>query len=128
MREKIERRRWKGSSFRVESKVFEIGAEERKGKPQVIIIESKREVSSWVRLRPVSVGFFLESLNQCIKDKEEGKWEMGWKKNRRTYSLVRDVNRARCFLLLGVVDLEMKRFNIFIPKGRGERGGWISMA
>ena len=128
MREKIERRRWKWSSFRVESKVFEIGAEERKGKPQVIIIESKREVSSWVRLRPVSVGFFLESLNQCIKDKEEGKWEMGWKKNRRTYSLVRDVNRARCFLLLGVVDLEMKRFNIFIPKGRGERGGWISMA
>ncbi|RVW72818.1 hypothetical protein CK203_049216 [Vitis vinifera] len=67
MREKIERRRWKGSSFRVESKVFEIGAEERKGKPQVIIIESKREVSSWVRLRPGECRVFSgksESVHQ----------------------------------------------------------------
>lgn len=36
------RRKWKGISFGVESKVFEIGIEEKKGKPQVIIMESKR--------------------------------------------------------------------------------------
>ena len=44
----------------------------------------------------------------------EGKW--------RSYSLVRDENRAGCFLRLGVMDLEMKRYSIFILKGRGERG------
>ena len=57
------RRKRKGSSFGVESKVFEIGVEERKGKPQVIIVESKRGVLSWVHLGPASVGFFLEGLN-----------------------------------------------------------------
>ncbi|RVX03493.1 hypothetical protein CK203_027937 [Vitis vinifera] len=36
--------------------------------------------------------------------------------------------RGGCFLRLGVVDLEKKRFNIFIPKGRGVKGGWASMA
>ena len=41
---------------------------------------------------------------------------------------MRDVNRAGCFLRLGVVDLEMKRYSIFILKGRGERRGWFSMA
>ena len=40
---------------------------------------------------------------------------------------MRDVNRAGCFLRLGVVD-EMKMYSIFIPKARGERGGWFSMA
>ena len=41
---------------------------------------------------------------------------------------MRDENRAGCYLRLGVVDQEMRRFSIFIPKGRGERGAWISMA
>ncbi|RVW71523.1 hypothetical protein CK203_048014 [Vitis vinifera] len=27
----------------------------------------------------------------------------------------------------GVEDLEKKRFNIFIPKGRGGKGGWVAM-
>ena len=122
------RRKRKESSFRVESKVFEIGIEERKGKPQVIIVESKRGVSSWVRMGPTSVGVFLEGLNQCIKDGKEGKWERGWKEKGRSYSLVQDANSAGCFLRLRVVDLEKKRYNICILKGRGERGGWISMA
>ena len=33
-----------------------------------------------------------------------------------------------CFLRLGIVDLEKKSYNIFIPKGRGVKGGWSSMA
>ena len=41
---------------------------------------------------------------------------------------MQDVNRAGCFLRLGVVDLEMKMYSIFISKARGERGGWFSMA
>ena len=105
----------------MESKVFEIGIEERKGKPQVIIVESKRGVSSWVRMGPTSVGFCLEGLNQCIKDGKEGKWERGWKEKGRSYSLVQDANSAGCFLRLRVVDLEKKRYNICILKGRGER-------
>ena len=122
------RRRRKWSSFGVESKMFEIGVDERKGKTQVIIMESQRGVSSWVRLGSLSVEFFLESLNQCIKKEKKGKWERGWKENGRTYSLVRDENKAGCYLRLGVVDQEMRRFGIFIPKGRGERERWISMA
>lgn len=108
--------------------MFEIGVDERKGKTQVIIMESQRGVSSWVRLGPLSVEFFLESLNQCIKKEKKGKWERGWKKNGRTYSLVRDENRTGCYLRLGVVDQEMRRFGICIPKGKGEREKWICMA
>ncbi|RVW60275.1 hypothetical protein CK203_115209 [Vitis vinifera] len=41
--------RWK-SNFKVESKTFEIEAEEKKGKMQVIIVERKRGVSSWIKM------------------------------------------------------------------------------
>ena len=70
---------------------------ERRGKPQVIIVESKRGVSSWVRLGSASVGFFLEGLYQCLKNVKEGKWEKGWKEKGRSFSLVRDANRAGSF-------------------------------
>ena len=119
------RRRRKEGSFGVESKTFEIGVEEKKGKTQVVIVESKGGVSSWVRLGLMSVEVFLDSLNQCIKEEEIGKWERGWKENGRTYSLVRDVNRAGYYLWLGVIDQEKRRFSIFIPKHwqNGEQAG-----
>ena len=41
--------------------------------------------------------------------------------------MVRDANRAGSFLRLGVADSEKKRYNICIPKGRGDRGGWLAM-
>ena len=44
----VSRRRRKESSFAVESKAFEIIVDERKGKPQVLIVEKKGGVSSWV--------------------------------------------------------------------------------
>lgn len=72
----VVRRRRKGSSFVVESKVFKLALEERKGKPQVFIMERKRGVSSWVWLGPESLEIFLEGLNHCIKDKKERKWEV----------------------------------------------------
>ena len=127
-REENRRRRRKEGSFGVESKTFEIGVEKKQGKTQVVIVESKGGVSSWVRLGPMSVEVFLDSLNQCIKEEEMGKWERGWRENGRTYSLVRDENKAGYYLRLGVVDQEKRRFSIFIPKGRGERGGWTFMA
>ena len=40
---------------------------------------------------------------------------------------MRDANRAGCFLRLGVVDLELKRYSICIPKGKGDKGGWMAM-
>ena len=61
--------------------MFEIEVEERNGRPQAIIVERKRGISSWVWLGPVSLGIFLESLNQCIKEEKVGKWERGWKEN-----------------------------------------------
>ena len=40
---------------------------------------------------------------------------------------MQDANRAGCFLLLGVIDMEKRRYSICIPKGRGEKGGWASL-
>ena len=73
--EEKRRRRRKEGSFGVESKTFEIGVEKKQGKTQVVIMESKGGVSSWVRLGPMSVEVFLDSLNQCIKEEEMRKWE-----------------------------------------------------
>ncbi|RVX09587.1 hypothetical protein CK203_012346 [Vitis vinifera] len=102
------RKSLKGCSFGVKSKVFEIEVEEKKGKLQAIIVKRKRGISFWVRLGPASLGFFLESLIQCIKEVKAGRWERGWKENERSYSL--------------------KSYSIFIPKGKGEREGWFTMA
>ena len=59
----------------MESKIFEVEVEKRRGKTLLFIVESKRGVSSWVRLGPASVGIFLEGLDQCIKDGKDDKWE-----------------------------------------------------
>ncbi|RVW23494.1 hypothetical protein CK203_090717 [Vitis vinifera] len=88
----------------------------------------KRGVSSWVQLGPASGRLFLEGLDQCIKNGKEDKWEKGWKEKGRSYSMVHEANKAGCFLRLGVVDAEEKRYGICIPKGRGEKGGWSVMA
>ncbi|RVW15113.1 hypothetical protein CK203_083357 [Vitis vinifera] len=113
----------KESSFTVESKMFEIVLDERRGKPQFLIMEKKRGVSSWVRLGSESLGFFMEGLIHYIKDEKEGKWGKEWKDKGKSYSLTRGFNRAGGFLRLGVVDLERKRFCIFTPKSRGDKRG-----
>ena len=41
--------------------------------------------------------------------------------------MVRDQNKGGLFIWLGVTDLENKRFNIYIPKGRGDKSGWVLM-
>ncbi|RVW70583.1 putative ribonuclease H protein [Vitis vinifera] len=92
------------------------------------MVERKRGISSWVKLGPVSLGLFLECLLLCLEEKSEEKWEKRWEENGRSYSLLRDANKGGCYLRLGVVDLESKRFSIFIPKGRGVKGGWSLMA
>ena len=122
------RKRRKESSFTVESKMFEIVFDERRGKPQFLIVEKKRGVLSWVRLGPESLGLFMEGLIHCIKDEKEGKWGKEWKDKGKSYSLTRLFNRAGWFLRLGVVNLERKRFCIFIPRGRGNKRGWVTMA
>ena len=121
------RRKRKTSSFGVESKTFELEMVERGGKTLIIITESKKGVLSWVRMGLNSVGLFMEGLHQCIKDVKEGRWEKGWKEKGRSFSLVRVTNRAGCFLRLGVVDLELKRYSICIPKGKGDKRGWTAM-
>ena len=108
--------------------MFEIVFDERRGKPQFLIMENKRGVSSWVRLGSESLGFFMEGLIHCIKDEKEGKWGKEWKDKGKSYSLTRGFNRAGGFLRLGVVDLERKRFCIFTPRSRGDKRGWATMA
>ncbi|RVW77522.1 hypothetical protein CK203_050260 [Vitis vinifera] len=41
---------------------------------------------------------------------------------------MRGTNRAGGFIRLGVVDAKRKSFSIFIPKGGGNKGGWVTMA
>lgn len=52
------RKSLKGRSFRVESKVFEIEVDEKKGRLQAIIMERKRGISLWVKLGQESLGSF----------------------------------------------------------------------
>ena len=129
------RRKRERKSFVVESKTFDINLEEKRGKIQVVICETKKGISSWVRLGLASLGFLSECLDYCIKDGKGGKWERDWKENGRSYSLVRGENKGGLYLRLEVVDLEKKRHSIIvpkgrgeIPKGRGEKGGWVTMA
>ncbi|RVX18912.1 hypothetical protein CK203_007153 [Vitis vinifera] len=117
-----------GSRFVVESKVFELALIERRGKPQIFIEESKGRVSSWVRVGVESLGFLMEGLNHCIMDEKEDRWEREWKEQGKSYSLLRSLNRAGCFLCLGVTDSERKQYCIYILKGRGGKKGWASMA
>ena len=122
------RSRRKECSFIVESKEFEIIVDDRKGKIQVLIVEKKEGVSSWVRLGSDNLGFFLERLNLCIKDEKEARWGREWKEQGRMYSMSRGINKAGGFIRLGVSDLERKRFCIFIPRGRRDKMGWMTMA
>ena len=119
------RRRRRG--FAVESKMFELELLERSGKPQIVIEESKRGVSSWVRMVLASLGFLMEGLKHCIREEKEDRWVKEWKEQGRSFSLLRSVNKAGCFIKLGVTDLERKQHWIFIPKGRGEKMGWSAM-
>ena len=117
----------KRGGFGVESKRFEVEVEERRGRLHATIVERKGGISSWVRLGPVSLGIVLECLIMSIEDVRLVRWVREWKENGRMYPLSRDYNRGGCFLRLGVADLERKRFSVFIPKGRGVKGGWASM-
>ena len=112
----------------MEPKVFEVEVEKRRGKTLLFIVESRRGVSSWVRLGLASAGIFLEGLDQCVKDGKDDKWEKGWKEKGKRYSMVREVNKAGSFIRLGVVDAEEKRYSICIPRGRGGGEGWSVMA
>lgn len=42
--------------------------------------------------------------------------------------MVCDQNKGGLFIRLGVTDLENKRFSIYIPKGNGDKSGWVLMA
>ena len=98
------RRRRRG--FVVESKMFELELLERRGKSQIVIEESKGGVSSWVRMGLASLGVLMEGLNHCLREEKEDRWVKEWKEQGRSFSLVRSVNKAGCFLRLGVTDLE----------------------
>ena len=122
------RSRAKKGSFRVESKWFDVEVLEQKGKVQVLIVERKGGVSSWVRLGPNSTGCFIDGLKACIGTAGTGTWERQWKDSGRSFLMVRDQNKGGLFIRLGVTDLGNKRFSIYIPKGNGDKNGWVLMA
>ena len=122
------RRRAKKGSFGVESKWFDVEVREQKGKVQVLIVERKGGVSSWVRLGSNSIGCFINGLEACIGTAGTGTWERQWKDSGRSFLMVRGQNKGGLFIRLGVTDLGNKRFSIFIPKGNGDKNGWELMA
>ncbi|RVW27508.1 hypothetical protein CK203_092036 [Vitis vinifera] len=75
-----------------------------------------------------SLGPLIEGLVSCSKDMRTGYWEKRWQEKGRFFSLVRGENKGGWFLRLGVIDRAKKRFSIFVPKGRGAKGGWILLA
>ena len=115
-------------SFTVESKTFELALDGRKGSRQILIVEKKRGVSTWIRLGLESLGLFKKGLIHCIRDESEGRWEMEWRDRGKRFTLARGSNRAGGFLRLGVVDPERKTFCIFLPRGRRDKRGWLAMA
>ena len=124
----VPRRRRRECKFSVESKEFEIIGDERKRKLQALIVEKKGGVASWVRLGLDSLGLFLEGLNLCILDEKASGWGREWKEQGRTFSMSRGTNIAGEFIRLGVFDLARKHFCIFVPRGRKETRGWMTMA
>ena len=117
------RSRAKKGSFGVESKWFDVEVREQKGKVQALIVERKGGVSSWIRLGPNSNGCFIDGLEACIENAGTGTWERKWKDSGRSFLMVQDQNKGGLFIRLGVTDLENKRFNIYIPNGRGDKSG-----
>ena len=80
---------------------------------------------------PIRVGklrAFQGGSNPLYKNEKERKWEKEWKDKGKLYSLSRGFNRAGGFLRLGVVDLERKRFRIFLPGDRRDKRGCTTMA
>ena len=111
------------SSFEVELKTFEIEVEKKKGKVQVIIVERKRGVSSWVKMGPESLGLFVESLDLCIKDTRTGKWVRNWKERGRIYLLLCDENKGGMLHLSGCRGSgEEKVQHLYPQRKRSERG------
>ncbi|RVW76180.1 hypothetical protein CK203_044279 [Vitis vinifera] len=92
-------------SFTVESKIFELALDGRKGRSQIRIVEKKRGVSTWIRLGLESLGLFKKGLLHCIRDENEGRW---------------DGKRS------GEIE-ERKTFYIFLPRGRRDKRGWLAM-
>ncbi|RVW69398.1 hypothetical protein CK203_059803 [Vitis vinifera] len=122
------RSRAKKGGFGVESKWFDVEVREQKGKEQVLIVERKGGISSWVRLGPKSIGSFIDGLEACIGNAGTGIWEKQWKDSGRSFLMVRSQNKGGLFIRLGVTDMGNKRFSIFIPKGNGSKNGWVLMA
>ena len=115
-------------SFGIESKTFLVETEKKKGRMQIFIVERKGDVSSWIKLGPASLGPLIEGLLCCSKDMRTGYWEKRWQEKGRFFSLVRGENKGGWFLRLGVIDRAKNRFSIFVPKGRGAKGGWVLLA
>ncbi|RVW17301.1 Nuclear pore complex protein NUP85 [Vitis vinifera] len=121
------RSRAKKGGFGVESKWFDVEVREQKGKEQVLIVERKGGISSWVRLGPNSIGSFIDGLEACIGNAGTGIWEKQWKDSGRSFLWC--VAKTRGVVIrLGVTDMGNKRFSIFIPKGNGSKNGWVLMA
>ena len=55
-------------SFTVESKTFELALDGRKGRCQILIVEKKRGISTWIRLGLESLGLFKKAFNHPHKD------------------------------------------------------------
>ncbi|RVX02954.1 hypothetical protein CK203_023309 [Vitis vinifera] len=111
------RGRRKGNRFVVESKMFEVEAEERNGKRHAVISKSKGELVSWVRLGPASVGLFLEGLSQCLRNGEEGRWEKGWKEKGRFYSM-RGKGKGR----MGAMIEALRREGFWLDEKESDQG------
>ena len=67
-------------------------------------------------------------MEDCEKISRREEWAYGREEEGGRFSLSRRSNKAGTYLLCSVRDVDRKRFNLVVPKGRGLTSGWRLLA
>ena len=70
----------------------------------------------------------LGGVKDCCRESGDRKGALAWEERGRKYKLERCSKEAGRFLLCSVRALELKRFCIIVPEGKGLLGGWNTLA
>ena len=70
----------------------------------------------------------LGGVKDCCRESGDRKGVLAWEERGRKYKLERCSKEAGRFLLCSVRALELKRFCIIVPEGKGLLGGWNTLA
>ena len=101
--------------------MFVINVGRKKGALRRVIEESRRSLSSWVGMGPMSQGFFLEGIERAFRVSNEEQWHWGWKEEGRKYSMIKDVNQPGPYVRLPKIDAGEKIFHFCVKRTKKRR-------